>query len=243
MLSDKNVRDRISFAMKAVDDGFCSNDQGAKTQLDRRLFTDESIIELYPKPNAQNTRIRTFREELRVPIQIPKHGISIMVAGGLSANGLSGLHICDAKTTVTGDYYRRRILPEYFLAATRTGNAEAIDKRRLFPTPATVIFMQDGAPAHTARLTLNLLGQHFRTVWSKNIWPGNSSDLNPVEHLWAQLKESVFINPRPRNRDELIARVQMTWKSISIARTKNLVYSFPIRIRQCLERGGGTTDY
>ena len=43
-----------------------------------------------------------------------------------------------------------------------------------------VIFMQDGAPCHTAKVTIAYL-QHEGVKVLK--WPGNSPDLNPIETL------------------------------------------------------------
>lgn len=73
-------------------------------------------------------------------------------------------------------------------------------------------FMQDGAPAHSAKDTLCLIDRHFgEEAWVKNIWPGNSCDLNPIEHVWAILQDSVLVEPSPRNRAELIDRVNEAW--------------------------------
>jgi hypothetical protein len=166
-----------------------------------------------------------------------------MVAGGLSANGLTKLHICEPNITITGQYYRESILPNYINVKSRGETSENIDERKLFSFPNHIVFMQDGAPAHTANMTISLLNQNFVKVWSKNVWPGNSPDLNPIEHLWNYLQHSVFLEPRPRNRDDLVSRLQTTWKSVTAQQTERLIYSFPGRIRQVLDRRGYSTTY
>jgi transposase len=243
MLTEKNVRDRLAFAHMVQDAGYCDGDEHADELLQHLLFSDESVIELYPKPNSQNTRIRTTNRELRSPVRIPKNGLKIMIAGGMAANGLTELHICDQRTTVNGEYYRQRILPTYFTATTRDGDSDVIDQRRLFSDSHLVVFIQDGAPAHTAALTLTELQGQFSSVWSKSVWPGNSPDLNPIEHVWNELQQSVFCEPYPRNRDELVSRVQDAWSSLTIEYTWRLIHSFPNRIKQCLDRHGNSTDY
>ena len=45
------------------------------------------------------------------------------------------------------------------------------------------IFMQDGAPAHTASKTQQWCSDHLEGFWEKTEWPGNSADLNPIENL------------------------------------------------------------
>jgi transposase len=235
MLTAKNVQDRLSFSRMIVAGGYCEGTQEATIKLNNILFTDESWVELFPRPNPQNTRIRSADSSLRVPTRIPKHGLKIMVAGGLCASGLTDLHVATADVTITGNYYRSHILPVFFSSTDREG--------RLFDRPREIVFMQDGAPAHTAHATLDVLRQRYQTIWSRGVWPGNSPDLNPIEHLWSLLQQSVFIEPRPRNREQLIDRVQHSWSSIGCDLTKRLIYSFPRRIVQCLERQGGSTDY
>lgn len=114
MHTAKNIRDRISFATGVVASGYCCADEPASNMLDKILFTDESCIELFPCPNAQNVRIRTSEVGLGAPFRRPKHGLKVMVAGGLTANGLTKLHIVPHGTTINGSYYRESILPVFF---------------------------------------------------------------------------------------------------------------------------------
>jgi transposase len=243
MLSQKNVQDRMAFATRVIGDGYCEDSDRAKHLLDHILFTDESYVELYPRPNKQNTRIRTTYSHLRERAGIPKQSLKILVAGGLCTRGLTSLHVASPNVTITGDYYRQNVLPVYSNSVNRANSLESDGQQQLFTNPSDVTFMQDGAPAHTARATLDLIHQRYQTTWSKNVWPGNSPDLNPIENLWSLLQESVFIEPRPRNRVQLVDRVLVTWHSFSTELTRRLVHSFPTRIRQCLERLGGSTNY
>ena len=108
MLTEKNIRDRLAFASYLQRAGYCQPIEASRPLLDNILFTDESFVELYPRPNRQNTRIRTSDPRLRTPVPIPKHGLKIMIAGGLGANGLSKLFICEPGATITGAYYREK---------------------------------------------------------------------------------------------------------------------------------------
>src|SRR5277367_5865598 len=102
------------------------------------------------------------------------------------------------------------------------------------PDIASVTFMQDGAPAHTANETMERLKLTFPTVWGKGVWPGNSPDLNPIENLWSILQDSIFKEPHVRTKEELIKRVKHEWDNVNPMILKNLVESFPKRIADCL---------
>ena len=49
------------------------------------------------------------------------------------------------------------------------------------------VFQQDGAPAHTSKRTeeFNLVA-----VWTKEMWPPQSPDLNPLDYsIWANVEK------------------------------------------------------
>lgn len=59
MLSQRNINDRLNFVNYLEKNNYLGYDSRSKLLLNHVLFTDESPIELHPKPNRQNTRIRT----------------------------------------------------------------------------------------------------------------------------------------------------------------------------------------
>ena len=90
-------------------------------------------------PNHQNTRIRTLDKEKTI-IKTPKFTEKIMVAGGITAQGVTELYMLEISKTITGKVYEGEILPIYI---------NALNNKGLMPNPKYTTFLQDSAPAHT----------------------------------------------------------------------------------------------
>ena len=48
---------------------------------------------------------------------------------------------------------------------------------------STTIFMQDEVPARRSATAQQLCRDNLPHFWAKGEWPGNNSDLNPIEEL------------------------------------------------------------
>lgn len=103
-----------------------------------------------------------------------------------------------------------------------------------------VIFQQDNAPCHKAKdITQWLESQPFDTLQ----WPAQSPDLNPIETLWAILKQKLntYETP-PKGILELWSRVQAVWDEITPETCKKLVESMPRRIQEVIAAKGKWTN-
>lgn len=110
---------------------------------------------LHPKPNRQNTRVRTANPRSIAPIVRPKQSLKVMVAAGISMKGKTDLIIIDEGSTVNSQYYRERILPVYGRYALN---------RQHFTSRRTAILMQDGARCHTAAASITAAKALFGVV-------------------------------------------------------------------------------
>ena len=107
--------------------------------------------------------------------------------------------------------------------------------------PFCVIFQHDNDPKHTAKLVKQwLLVQKFDVL----IWPPQSPDLNPIEHVWALVKRKLNQYPTPaKGMLQLWERVQVCYHSITPEQCKHFYDSMPNRIQAVLASKGGWTDF
>jgi transposase len=107
--------------------------------------------------------------------------------------------------------------------------------------PQGVVFQQDNDPKHTSKKAKAWLKDHGFEVM---VWPPQSPDLNPIEHLWNHLKRKLgeYEEP-PRGIQELWERVQKEWDNIGVEECRKLIESMPRRVEAVLKAKGGHTKY
>ena len=75
-------------------------------------------------------------------------------------------------------------------------------------------------------------------------WPAQSPDLNPIEHVWSELKRRLGRHPEaPKGMFELWSRAQVEWKNITLEYCQKLIESMPCRVKAVLRAKGGHTKY
>ncbi len=209
--------------------------------LKKVMFTDECPVPFQGLPNRQNTRIRTTSKSL-VPVarRVHSNGGHVMVAAGITWFGATEIFIIPSGQTVNAAYYSDEMVPFYTSEGQRLFGA-GFDRAML---------QEDGAPGHKAKRARAAVS----TTWPGGVlnpgnsgnffWPGNSPDLNPIEPMWAALKEAIWAITPTTDRMTQVTRIKEAWKKIcDSGLPRTLVKSFPVRIQAVQASGGSHTKY
>lgn len=101
--------------------------------------------------------------------------------------------------------------------------------------------MQDNARPHVAATTRAYI-QDVGIVAME--WPARSPDLNPIEHIWDELKRRVRErNPAPTRIQDLQAAIQEEWEAIPQETIRKIIRSMKNRLRAVIKARGGNTHY
>jgi transposase len=112
-----------------------------------------------------------------------------------------------------------------------------------------VIFQQDNATIHTARVTKGWFEDNEIELLD---WPPNSPDMNPIEHVWKELKaklhyqfpDTYALRGGPERVQEVLAeRLQVVWNELDAHVFDRLILSMPARIQALYDAKGWYTRY
>lgn len=101
--------------------------------------------------------------------------------------------------------------------------------------------LEDGAPVHTAPIN-RLAGLRQRFKYLDH--PPSSPDLNPIENIWAYLKQ-LWANttPRPTSLDGRFEKLQELWRQIPQSVIDKCVDSMEQRMKEVRKRNGWPIKY
>ena len=186
------------------------------------FFTDEKRFILNPPLNKQTNQIRLDEKGYseyksgkgilyeKISRPIPKYSQGIMVAAGLSKNGVGKLIFV---TGTMNSFSYNQTLELYKEDIERLGK--------------DLYFQQDGASCHTGKKSLNYIKNNFNNYLE--FWPANSPDLSPIEELWSIVEERLN-KYNFKDTDEMVKKLQSIWNRIPKTICRNLINSFDEKI-------------
>ena len=196
----------------------------------RVVWSDESKFQLFGSEGRQYCWKKPGEPLKNAHVQpTVKHGGgNIMVWGCFTSHGVGFL--CRIHGNLDGELYRR-ILGDEFKASL---DWYGLDVKN-------IVFQQDNDPKHTAKLTKQWFADNDVAVLD---WPAQSPDLNPIEHLWDEVKRRLGSLPtRVANAEDLWEKIQSIWNAIDVQICTKLIETMPDRVRDVLEARGGYTEW
>lgn len=203
-----------------------NNDPDVKSHI---MMTDECIFSLDSSTSPSHTRHWSNSKPNAVQ-QKPLQPKRQLVWCGMTARNVVGPYFFDGP--VNAESYQHML--ETFL----------LPELRRLRLVRTIIFQQDGAPAHTARTSLEWLrGRFGDRVISRHCdlkWPARSPDLTPPDFfLWGHLKLQIK-RKSPQSLEQLREFIAEAVREVD--RDKNLLertfMDFVRRLRQCVAGNG-----
>ena len=221
-LTVKHKKNRLAFAKRYKD--------WTVEDWKKVVFSDETKINLFGSDGLHYVwkKKGTPISDREVNKTLKFGGGSIMIWGCMTWNGVGA--ICHIIGTMDSDLYLQ-ILQRNL---EKTFRFRELKKEE-------IIFQQDNDPKHTAKKVKKYFEEENLQVLD---WPSQSPDLNPIEHLWAELKKRLkALKQCPTSITELAKTVFEVWVRIEDEICQNLISSMPRRIASVLEAKGGYTKY
>lgn len=119
-------------------------------------------------------------------------------------------------------------------------------KAMLFPGSTPFHLVQDNSPIHTAKVVKAWFKEHPEITVL--VHPPKSPDLNPIEQIWAAMKEKIGSeNQIHCSRSGVVDKAMMSWEQLRSpagrALTEELVSSMPRRLNSIIEAEGACARY
>ena len=111
-------------------------------------------------------------------------------------------------------------------------------------TVSDIRFQQDKASPHKSAVTKKWFTDNGFSANEILDWPAQSPDLNPIEHVWSELKHHLdAYKTCPTTKEELANRISTEWNKFTKEDCCRYIDSMPKRIEAVIKSKGGPTTY
>lgn len=197
------------------------------------FMSDEAHFHLDGYVNVQNCRYWALENPHELHQQ-PLHSLKVTVWCGIGNIGIVGPYFFEeGGTTVTVTSARYVEMLNNFLRP---------QLERLRVNMREMWFQQDGATAHTARASMEVVRQmfpgHVISRFGDVSWPPRSPDLSICDFfLWGYLKSKVYVN-KPRTINALKIAIREEIEAVPNEMLQRAVRNFQERIKSCIRQEG-----
>lgn len=216
LLTDAAKRKRRSFARRERD-----------RDWRRVIAADEATIYVFDTPNRRHDIVWARPGEPIPAFVRRKASAKWNLFGAIARSGTVVLTIFDER--FTKECYVDILALELLPAAEQIFNDD------------NWCLLHDKSPQHTSHLAQQWLDTHVPEHMS-SIWPPSSPDLNPMENVWAVVRDRARAHA-PTTKQQLRHAIQAAWDSIDTNTTRTLMDSMPQRLRNVTRAKGSHTTY
>lgn len=200
------------------------------TRLCNIFFSDEAHFHIGGYVNKQNMRYWSAYNPKEIherPLHCPKTTVWCAISG----NGIIGPYFFGRGETVNAERYCA-MLDNFFIP----------ELHQHVSYNNRTHFQQDGATAHTARVTMTKVKELFPGKLISRFgdipWPPRSPDLSPCDFfLWGYLKSRVY-SDSPSTIQALQANIEREIAAISPELCKRVFTNMKERLQECAQREG-----
>ncbi len=198
-----------------------------KTYFQTVLFTDECRATL-DGPDGWSSGWLVNGHPVPTRLRRQQGGGGVMIWAGILGSEMVGPFRGPDSVKMTSARYVE-FLTDHFLLWYRKKNHAFQNK---------MIFMQDNAPSHAAKNTIDSLIAMGLKREKNMVWPPSSPDLKPVENLWSFLKMKIYEGGRQyTSKQQLWEAILASSNEILPETTHGLTSSMHERIVSHLQEG------
>jgi transposase len=222
LLRKKNIKDRLSFAK--------AHQHWTVADWRQVIYSDETKINRFSSDGRKWSwgRDQSTLNQLNVKQTVKHGGGNVKLWGCMTALGMGDM--CKIDTILDSQLYLEILKGEL---------KDTIADYQL--DESKFIFQHDNDPKHTAKIIKEYLNtQEYQTM----VWPSQSPDLNPIEHIWSHIKSELNKYPQPASGMlELWERIQEVKLTVTKEICLNLIDSMPRRMQAVIKAKGRWTRY